>query len=640
MKNKIKYFLLSIVIIFTGGCDYLDKEPDNMLTLEMVFRDKTRTEDWLAGIYNAIPKSYMPSLKDVDALADDFAPSPGWEPYGWGAIPKIKGNWSSSTGWSANYWDRLPQKIRSAYIFIENVQTNEAQLITAQEVEYMKAECKFLIAYYYYLLLNYYGSIPLQIGLTDTNTAMEQLMIGQTPYDEVVDWIDKELLQAASVLPPYYNEARKYGRATSIMCHAVRARMLLFAASPLVNGNPDYKDYVNDKGEPIFNSTYDPSKWEKATKACKELIDLAEKNGHRLYYEYNDDGTIDPFMSYMNMSFKRYDEGNKELLFVRPSAGNNPTDDSYDYDKHAQPRGTGGNGGLGVSQTLVDAFFMKNGLPPITGYKEDGSPIINEASGYSEKGFSTEIEKRKTKWIEVQGSKENLENPVTLENTFNMYCNREPRFYISVLYNECWFRRENRRTQYYMNAWDGGPTHDAPQNGYLLRKRVHPDHDPRNNTRPYRPGILYRLGEAYLNYAEALNESSPGNPDIVKYVNLIRERAGIPVYGSGAGEIPVPATQDEMRLAIRRERRVELNCEAEIRYNDVRRWKTAEKELDGTFYGMNYYGKKNSDDINDPEAFFVRTPYLNRVFTLRNYWIPVPQSQIDKNPNLRQTPGW
>ena len=77
------------------------------------------------------------------------------------------------------------------------------------------------------------------------------------------------------------------------------------------------------------------------------------------------------------------------------------------------------------------------------------------------------------------------------------------------------------------NEMDGGPTHDAPQAGYLNRKRVSLGNPTqRDGQHPYRPGILYRLGEAYLNYAEALNESDPSNPDILKYLNLIRERAG------------------------------------------------------------------------------------------------------------------
>ena len=112
-----------------------------------------------------------------------------------------------------------------------------------------------------------------------------------------------------------------------------------------------------------------------------------------------------------------------------------------------------------------------------------------------------------------------------------------------------------------------------------MRKRVHPETNILNYSIPYRPGIICRLAEAYLNYAEALNEWAPEQTDeILKYVNLVRERAGIPQYGTGKDsngldKIPAPADQTAMREAIRRERRVEFNCEYAIRFDDIRRWK-------------------------------------------------------------------
>ncbi|MCY4780379.1 RagB/SusD family nutrient uptake outer membrane protein [Sphingobacterium sp. UT-1RO-CII-1] len=124
-----------------------------------------------------------------------------------------------------------------------------------------------------------------------------------------------------------------------------------------------------------------------------------------------------------------------------------------------------------------------------------------------------------------------------------------------------------------------------------------------------------------------------------KYVNLIRERAGIPRYGAGINSIPVPVSQEDMRAAIRRERRVELNNEG-IRYRDIRRWKIGEKELDGNFYGMNFSGTEKDDNESNPKAFFKRSVYQKRVFTAKNYWFPIPQGEIDKNPNLVQNPFW
>jgi hypothetical protein len=620
MKTILRYIGAFLLLSSALSCSkFLDRMPDDQLTLEMVFNDKNRTEEWLAGIYSNVPDPYWGHLRTVgfDALSDDVAPSTGWEQFGWSIISRQTGNWNTNSSWEANYWVELPRKIRSAYIFLENVKPNAGQRVTQEDVDLMKAEARFLIAYYYSLMINVYGPVPLVKGLLQSDAPEQELMMGQTPFDEIVDWIDQELLDVAGQLPARHADQQRYGRATSIMAHAVRARMLLFAASPLVNGNPDYADFTNKEGTLLFNSTYQAEKWQRAANACKELIDKATAAGHALYYEYNPDGSIDPFMSYQNMMFRRPSDGNNEILFARTQS------ETWEYDKHAQPRGTGGNGGLGVTQSLVDAFFMKNGLP-----------IDHPESGYIENGFSTAPEVRNTQWNEVQGN-----GQVTLPETYNMYTNREPRFYISILYNGAWHRRENRTTRFYRGMWDGGPTHDAPQNGYLIRKKVHPDHDPRNGINPYRPGILYRMGEAYLNYAEALNEISPGDPDVLKYLNLIRERAGIPSYGAGANALPIPGSQNEMREAIRRERRVELNSEG-IRYGDIRRWKIGEQALNGDFTGMNFSGTELDDNPQNPNAFFVRTTYQKRVFTKKNYWFPVPQSEIDKNPNLVQNPFW
>lgn len=605
--------------LLTSCVDYLDKESDTELTLPMVFEDKTRTEGWLANVYSHVPDPYWGYARKLgwDILSDDMTASERWRQWDWRVIPMLLGEWTPSTDWDGNYWSRLPQLIREANIFIENVHPLPDQGISATEVTYMKAEMRFMIAYYYYLLSNTYGPVPFKpnyIAPTDFNLA--DLMEGQRPYYEVVDWVDKELKEVAEILPAKYTEARKYGRATSIMCLAVRARMLLFAASPLVNGNPDYANHKNKDGENLFSTTADKTKWAYAAQACKELIDAAEAAGHKLYTEKNDDGTIDPFMSYQNLFLTRYDEGNTEILFARPGGS-----EYGEYEKHATPAASGGSGGLGVTQSLVDAFFMENGLP-----------INDDNSEYVETGYSVSDETRdNTVWdTEVNGG------AISKKNTYNMYCHREPRFYITVSYNNSYFTQEKREFNFFNGSADNPHTHDAPQNGYLIRKKISPDLNVKQGTYKYRPGIVYRLGEAYLNYAEALNESDPGNGDILVYLNKIRERAGIRQYTTGATDdnfIHVDLNdQAEMRKLIRAERRVELSCEG-IRYDDLRRWKEAENVLNGDFYGMNFSGKDNS-------SFYVRTPYLKRVYKKAYYWFPIHQSEIDKNDKLVQSPYW
>ncbi len=636
-----KYIVLATMMLVISGCsDFLDNAPDDELNLEMVFNDKTRTEDWLANVYSGIPDPLWGYVRDVgyDTVGDDITPSQRWLQYWGGTLLNFRvGNFYTNSSWNASFWNKLAQKIRSGYILINNAHASPKQNVTEADIELMKNECRFLIAYYYWTMTEAYGAVPFFDDVADVNAPQSELMKGQMAFDDMVDWIDKELLDLSAKLPAKW-EVSFFGRATSIMCLSVRARMLLFAASPLVNGNEMYKGFNNYDGKERFNSTYDATKWTRAAEACKLLIDKAHEAGHKLYYEYNDDGSIDPFMSIYSLFLKKTSEGNDEILFARPSANYG------EFEKHGIPRGASGNGGLGVTQTIVDAFFMKNGLSPILGYNADGSPIINEESGYTEKGFSSEPEVRNTKWNPCRNAPEAQVGQITVENTYNMYSNREPRFYLNVLFNGAWYHQEKRVTEMMSGQSDGGPTHDAPQHGYLSRKKTSLESIPKDGKYPYRPGILYRLGEAYLNYAEALNESKPGDTDIMKYLNMIRERAGIPEYGTGTDNngftrIPYTNSQAEVRKLIRKERQVELSGEG-IRFHDLRRWKLAEEYLNGDEYGMNFGGKVYSDDALNPNAFFVRTVALKRVFTKKQYWFPIHQSEIDKDPTLIQAPFW
>ena len=614
-KYHIIIVLFAVLLTGLSGCrKFLDKMPDDQLTLEMIFNDKIRTEDWKAGVYSGVPSPMWGYFKDqgFNIMGDDMTIPAEWTPFGWRNVyAYTTGDWNPTSEWNPNYWTELPKRIRSGLIFLQNVKTLPG--VTQEDVDVMKGEVRFLIAYYYSLMLELYGPIPFKPGVIEAVDApATELMTTQTPYDSIVNWIDTELKQVSALLPPVYNDNNDWGRATSIMALAIRARTLLFAASPLFNGNPDLANWKNKNGTNLFNPAYDAAKWTKAAAAFKELIDACDAANYKLYTEHNTDGSIDPFMSYYNMSLKRFSEGNREIIF-----GRSENADLGGWNSHHLPIGIGGNGGMGVTQELVDAFYMKNGLP-----------INYPGSGYVEKGFSTADESRNTQW---RGGGPNI-GQVTLAGTYNMYCNREPRFYVSVIFDNAWLGVDRRKAEFVQGGRDTRLSFDAPQNGYNVRKRISLDAFPREGRHPYQPGILYRVAEAYLSYAEALNESSPGDPDILKYVNLVRERAGIPAIPSGQ-------SQEFMRLAIQHERRIEFNCEG-IRFNDIRRWKKGEEFLNRGLFGMNFTGNVRSDDESLPGAFFKRTFYKNKVFTKRMYLWPVPQRQIDINPNLVQAPGY
>lgn len=637
MKKYIIYIASCLVALSCfSSCHWLDKEPDTELTMDMVYEDYDRTMSAFAYVYSFIPNPCWGYVNTCgwETLADDITPSERWQQWGWNCIPKITGTWTPNTGWDGNYWHEMPRRIRGAYLFMQNAKALPEQNLFQEDVDLMKVECRFMACYYWWELARVYGGIAFRPDyIAPTDAPVEELYAANVPFDTIIDYLDEELLEISKLLPATQVDPQRYGRATSVMALAVRAEALLFAASPLVNGNDWYAGYTNVNGEEIFNSKYDPSKWARAAEACKLLLDTAHANGYALYKEYNDDGTLDPFSSVANMFAVNWSAGNREVLFPYTNIQGNSTEGSSyeEYTKHASSNRHGHNCGLGVYQGLVDAFFMSNGLP-----------ISDPNSGYKEEGFSDFVEKRNTKWEYGTGEP----GEITAAGTYNMYCNREPRFYTTVSYHGSWSEPLQDKFDFFSGGKDNVGTHDAPQNGYLVRKRIIPTDVPKNGQwQRNRPLWVYRLGGAYLNYAEAVNEANnttAAREEALVYLNQIRERAGVRQYAldgtANAADatkyITIADTQEKVREVVRMERRVELCCEG-VRWFDIRRWKIAEElpEMTGACYGMNQYGSNAAD-------FFKRTQYQTRVWKRQYYWMPVYIDEMEKNPNLVQAPFW
>lgn len=503
----------------------------------MVFDNADNTRSWLSGIYNLIPDplwDYSCYHYGYSMMCDEAHMASSLGQFGWGNLMNVQqGNWTPTIIVPGkNIWKESYQKVRSVLIFLENAKEIPDQRLTAEIVERYKYEARFLMAYYYTRMLEVYGPFPLVTDLSDVEASTESLLKERTPYDVIVDYLDKELLELSKHLPTEYEDI-DVGRPTKGICLAVRARLLLFAASPLFNGNTAYSEIKNEDGTLLFNQTYDKEKWKKAIDASKLVLDMPQ---YELYKEYNKDNSIHAFLSYMNVHLATVNE-NKEIIFSFPKK----TDWQYEY--HILPRGSGWAGCLAATQNLVDAFFMKNGLS-----------IDETGSGYKDSGFATEDVYYKTnyKWADVN----NTPGLVTQKGTFNMYVNREARFYVNIAYHGqyCSFDKLGRNLNFLNGGNDGQPSHDSPITGYQFRKAVRPTVE-HGVDYPYKPGILIRLAEIYLNYAEALTEYDydANKPEAQKYVNLIRERAGLP-------NLSTTLTQQEMIEAIRKERRVELDA--------------------------------------------------------------------------------
>lgn len=629
--------LFTLLPLLTACSDYLDKEPDTELTMDMAFENRSKVMSALSYCYSGVlspeEMNYCGSYA-ADELGDNIILNRTLGDWYCSEPHLLYDGWTPSSSWDGikSFINYYPKIIRQTQLFQKRVYALPDEGLTQSEVDNMKLECRFLICYMYWRQVLVFGPMPFTPETPVANNASsDEFYQKRTPWDEIINWLDQELLAVSEKLPAKYDESDKYGRATSIMALTIRAQMLLFNASKLVNGNSKYKDFANKNGEKLFPQSYDANKWVRAAEACKLVIDKAEAAGHKLYKEYNSDGSIDPFLSCQNLFFKYESGENDEITFPYTSGDkwSNVNRHMYEnYEDIAIARTLGHAGCMGVYQGLVDAFFMKNGLP-----------IDDSNSAYVEDGFSTENESRNTQW-NGNGSI----GGITSKGTYNMWCNREPRFYVDVYYHGAYNKLLQRNMDFMLNSgkensggWNSSPT------CYLVRKKVHPDaHGNPNEVKPKRPSICYRLGISYLDYAEAVNEAyddASHREEALKYLNQIRERAGVRQYSFATNDdqyIKIDNTQDAVRKVVRMERRVET-CDEGLRFIDIRRWMIAEDipELNGPAIGMNWQTKNNN-------LFFQRTKILThtRTWNTKYYWAPMPQSEIDKNPNMVQAPYW
>ena len=608
MKKILYIFITALALGMTASCHYLDQEPDDLITEEMVFNDIVKTNGWLANIYSYLPDPFMGwnQTYGLNTLTDDVQIPLEWGGFGWWSTSAMKGNWSATSNYF-DLWGNVYKAVRASLIFQEKVKPLGAEQ-TAEDVAYMRLQARFLVAYFYSQMLEFYGSFPLVTEYYDINSTYEELMLERTPFEEIVEWLDEELYTLSQELPlQHKNMTEDHGRATKGMALAVRAHVHMLAASPLFNGNQMYAGVVNKDGTPLFPQTYDKEKWKRAAESIEDLLNLGV---YSLYKEYNADGTIDPFMSYMNIHFAT-GAANPELIFI------NNNGNYAETDQNMAPHGYGdGNGAYGATQNLVDAFFTRNGLP------------IDKDPTYVASGYSTEdVRYEGTAWNRSNSKEE--KGLITEAGTPNMYCNREPRFYVSILWHKEWSTQLGGRVDFLYGGANGGPTYDSPQCGYLMRKRQHPQAtEIGKQNHPYRHGIIFRLGEFYLSYAEALNEyyGASAHAEALTYLNAIRERAGIPAYEG-------TYTQDQMRDLIRRERRIELLDEGK-RYTDLRRWMISKDVFAEPIRGLNV--KATTDDA----FFFTQRNFMTRSFEDRNYLWPIYQTYIDNNPKLVQNYGY
>lgn len=600
---KLKHIsILLLTLSFTmGSCKkFLDQVPDDRLTLEETFRNRSTAEKYLANIYSFIPREWSQRFVG-NSNSGPWTGASDEAEYLWGFVesnPMNIGSWDAGSGFTKAFWRDYYRGIRSATIFIENIDNVTIDINEEQKKRY-KAEARALRAMYYFYLTRIYGPVVmLGDAIIPVDAPSEQVNLARSSMDECVEFIVSELETAAVDLPVRATNDNNIARLTKGVALSFKARTLLQAASPLYNGNTDYAALKNADGKQLINQTYDENKWKRAADAYKAFIDEFVPGVYQLYRKNDGNGNFSPFLSVRDVML---DPWNSEVIFAR-------TDDENARGYEVTPYHDGfssevrGSGGLGATQSIVDAYFMDN-----------GRTITDPASGYVETGTS-----------QFQAPDDDQQREV-----FNQWVNREPRFYANITYDNRKWLNTNSGTVvtriYYRGNSGKGISNDFSPTGYIVRKGA--------KTSDWRAGlgvqVHYRLANLFLDYVEALNEYNPQHPDILLYLNMIRERAGIPKYGDNGLDLPIG--KDAMRQAIRRERQVELSFE-NVRYFDTRRWKIAEATDNGPAMALNI-------DAPLPD-FYTKKAFETRVFNKRHYFFPIPEEDVNNNPLLVQNTGW
>lgn len=615
----------AVAALVLTGCNFLEHNFNDQMTIEEVFSKRPTTERYLAGLYGYLPDDIFAYDQTFIGCADDAYFS--WEKMDYELVNSgsynestvgVRGEWTPKF----NPWSNIYIAINQATVFMNHI--DECGELTKEERATMKAEARFLRAYFYFNLFKQYGPVYLWFDETpDMKIRSEE--IDRHTVDQCVDFIESEMAKAAEDLPLKVSDPTTWqGRITKGTALGMRSRVLLFAARPLFNGGGDIgygKDLVNLYGDHIFPQSYDASKWDKAAKAAKAVIDLDIYSLHKTKEEVSDP-VVKGMLSYRETFTECW---NEELIFARyyPDA-------SVWNSRVVPPRVFGvGLGGFTPTLKLVDAYPMAaTGRYPITGYKSNGEPIVDAASGYEEDGFTEG-------WYHPT----HTDRAIKVHNSMK---GRDGRFYASIFFNGMyWIHPDGTKPEYSpVTFYTGGTSTfahesgDYVKTGFVFTKLTDPNVDTRKNVWGTFTWSYMRLAEVYLNYAEACNEKEDRDAaEALKYLNMIRERAGI-TQKIEAVYPKVLTSREELRKIIRQERFIELAFEG-LRYYDLRTWMIAPEEVNGPRYGLDL-------TATDYENSWKRSSKICQpiVFETKHYLFPIAQKQLNEMKNFTQNQGW
>lgn len=627
-------YLFSIWIAICFGfmsvscSDYLDIVPDDIATIEKSFNNRAAAERFFFTCY-----SYLPDPTNVWSSPDLMTGDEIWwdidQPnFSSNVVTYIAKGTQNANNPYLNYWDggnngeSLFIGIRDCNIFLENI--GRVHDIDDYEKERWISEVKFLKAYYHYFLMTLYGPIPVVKENLSVSASPEEVRVYREPIEEVVAYIIELLDEAMAGLPlDITDKTNEAGRITQPIAVALKAKALVWAASPLFNGNTDYKFFVDNKGRNLVDIEYSVEKWQRAVTALKNAIDTCELAGHELYTYIPKANISDTTALKLTIRSAFSEKWNKEIVW-------GSTQDNG-LQKLCMPHLVVNNLGNGTNELCATLKIAEQF------YTNKGIPIDEDPSWDYEHRYEIQKVTEKDKFYLEVG-----------ETTAKLHFDREPRFYATLGFDRSVFegagkiadndkfhlRTRKSEISGYRSVGEHIPT------GYFMKKLINYESTPGTASNTYNSVRysfpLIRMSDLYLLYAEALNEvnSSP-TAEVYKYIDKVRHRAGLKgvVESWSKSSLPnKPMSQAGMREIIHQERLIELACEGQ-RFQDLRRWKEAMKYLSEPVQGWNYQGET-------AEAYYTVVTYQTREFYTRDYLWPIKTNSITVNKNLVQNPGW
>lgn len=562
------------------GNDFLDQEPDQIgVNLDTVFSKKYYAMQVLTKAYTTLPYG-IPTV-DKPKLAGDLLDaitdlSYSTLTYGGGKLLYYVGAYSAGKeGFQSKYlfnnsaaWDG----IRYSWLMVENV--DQVPDMTTTEKERAKAEAKMIIATHYADLLRHFGGFPY---IDHAITVNEPHSFARRTIEESVAKLVELIDEAALNLEWRISDKNNDGRMTKAYAMGLKLRVLLFAASPLLNANEPYLAGVASDVKMIWYGNYDLNRWKKAEAAGKAFMEELEKNGQYDLVQAVSE-TEDGYREAFRKAYFSRDNG-EVLLSVRRNYKNNYSNifcgDPNNYAQVQCP-----------TLAYANFFQMADGNEFPVNFDWENAPV-------------------------------------------DPFANRDPRFYETILTNGRPYK--NRKSELYVGGRDR--TSASKDGTGLLLYKFSQDYTNATSVGAVDTWPAMRLAEVFLSYAEAINEAN-GEPTAEAYdlVDRVRKRVGL-------SALERDMNQKEFRETVLRERACEFGYE-EVRWFDLVRWKN-EEAFKVPIQGINMFIDKTKPTGYRYEIFTITPERVwKNQWSAKWYLSAFPTNEMDKSYGLVQNPGW